>query len=272
MKNYYDVDTKISNIEEAYLKSQVQVVNSQHEGLIERTPLTLYSRQTTGTNYFLNSIKNVFSGFNIPCIVTEFDPETLPLKTTIELVNNTVGGYVYCRTNETKDELDLISQFVKRQGDIDGMSYDVLDNHFAPSVVRATMTILAHFFEDLNLNGKTILLVNRSRYVGMPLHYILTSCGATVLQANSTTPQDIIADFTDIADIQIWATGVKGIADLYVEKGELVIDVSQVDTTQGSDITNVTNVCKVTGKLTCLSLVQNYLSALPKEPLTQQQN
>ncbi len=269
-EKFYDVDTNISNIEEAYLKSQIQVVNQMNEGLIQRTPITIYARDTKETNYFLNSMKSMFYKFGIPCVTSLFNPNTISLDTLVGIINNTVGAYIYVRVDESKRDLDLISQFVKKEGDIDGVSYELLNSHFLPAVVRATINIISHKYQGLDLKGKTVLLVNRSSYVGMPLHYVLTQQGATVLQANSTTPKEVLDILVSKADIQIWATGVKGIADEYVDQGELVIDLSQRDVQREAVMPD--KVCKVTGKLTCLSLIRNYLEALPTEPLTQNQN
>lgn len=269
--SFYDVDGEITPIQTGYVKSLLVLADKQFEGITSKVPLTIFTKETEGRNYYVESIEKTFSELGLPVMVSTFN-DSLSLEALVGTINNTIGTYVYARTDESKEVMNIISTFTKRQGDIDGISYEALNNHFTPAVVNATLKIIEHFNSPLNLEGKTVLIVNRSAYVGQPLHNVLTSTGATTIMCNSTTPKEVITSLIEDhkVDIVIWATGNQGIGDdfKYDEK-QLIIDLAQGDITEPKEVGTF---CKVTGRLTCLALAENYAKSLPNEPLTQQQN
>lgn len=268
--NFYDVNTNIANVEEAYIKSQINLIEQSNPGLISKTPLTIFTKETDKPNYYVNSIVKTFKALGIPVVVSTLSKD-VSLETTLGIINNTVGCYVYARTDEDKQTMNLISTYAKASGDIDGLSYEMLDQKFLPAVVVATLKTIEHFNNKLALDGKTALIVNRSPYVGQPLQHALMMNGATTIMCNSTSSGELIATAIDDnhADIIIWATGAKGIGDTFNYADQLVIDLSQMDVTNATEHATF---CKIVGRLTCLALAQNYLESLPKEPLTPQEN
>lgn len=271
MTQFYDVDEKITLVEEGFVKSLLNLAEQYTEGST-KLPVTLFTKEGNKPNYFVNSLKKVFAEFDIPVLTTEFNGFA-DEGTIINTINNTLGAYVYVRTNETRQQLNTLSTFAKPNGDIDCISYQALNNHALPSVVIATLKIIEHFNKDLlKLDGKTVLIVNRSAYVGQPLQYALMSNGATTIMCNSSTPVDVLTALIEQqhADIIIWATGDNKIGDKFTyTKNQLVIDLAQGDLAEpkGDAV-----FCKVPGRLTALSLVESYVNSLSLgEPLTQEQ-
>ncbi len=75
-----------------------------------------------------------------------------------------------------------------------------------------------------NIEGKTALIIGRSRLVGKPLAQMLMKKNATVIQAHSKTTN--MKELCALADILIAATGKPHLIDpSFVKKGAVVIDV-----------------------------------------------
>ncbi len=74
------------------------------------------------------------------------------------------------------------------------------------------------------IEGKTALIIGRSRLVGKPLAQMLLKQNATVIQAHSKTTN--MKELCNMADILIAATGKPHLIDpSFIKKGSVVIDV-----------------------------------------------
>ena len=67
------------------------------------------------------------------------------------------------------------------------------------------MTILEH--ENIDLQGKNVVIVGRSNIVGKPLANLMINAGATVICCNSKTPRGYLRKYISDCDIFISAIG-----------------------------------------------------------------
>ena len=93
---------------------------------------------------------------------------------------------------------------------------------FVPCTVAAIMAIIKE--NDIDLEGKEVVVVGKGKLVGRPIIYQLLNAGATVTVCHSKT-EDLKKHTLD-ADIIISAAGVKGlITEDMVKEDVIVIDV-----------------------------------------------
>lgn len=99
------------------------------------------------------------------------------------------------------------------EGDMDG---------FAPCTPKAAMEILKYY--DIPLEGKNVVVVNRSMVVGKPLAMMLLKENATVTICHSRTKN--LEEITNKADVVIVALGkAKFFGEEYFNENSIVIDV-----------------------------------------------
>ena len=99
------------------------------------------------------------------------------------------------------------------EGDMDG---------FAPCTPKAAMEILKYY--DIPLEGKNVVVVNRSMVVGKPLAMMLLKENATVTICHSRTKN--LEEITNKADVVIIALGkAKFFGEEYFNENSIVIDV-----------------------------------------------
>ena len=74
-----------------------------------------------------------------------------------------------------------------------------------PCTPKGIITILEH--ENVDLQGKNVVIVGRSNIVGKPLANLMINAGATVTVCNSKTDREFLTDLIFNADIFISAIG-----------------------------------------------------------------
>jgi len=82
-------------------------------------------------------------------------------------------------------------------------------------------------YHDINLEGKNIVLINRSNLVGKPLYHLLLDKNATVLTCHSKTKN--LTELCQAADIIITAVGDRTkfkLTSEMIKEGAIVIDVA----------------------------------------------
>ena len=82
-------------------------------------------------------------------------------------------------------------------------------------------------YHNINLEGKTVMLINRSNLVGKPLYHLLLDKNATVITGHSRTKN--LNELCQLADIVITAVGNRDKFTLtpdMIKKGAIVIDVA----------------------------------------------
>ena len=128
---------------------------------------------------------------------------------------------------------------------------------------------------NIDLNGKDVVIINRSVLVGRPLSALLTNANATVTVCHSKTKN--VEFYTQNADIVITAVGKKDFltADM-VKENAVVIDVSIVRTENGlcgdakfdelqNKVAYITPVPGGVGPLTIAMLLKNTVKAFKKQ-------
>ncbi len=124
-----------------------------------------------------------------------------------------------------KDFLDKINP----KKDVDGFNSINLgklfkgENPYAvPCTPKGIMTVLEKF--NVEIEGKTALVIGRSNIVGKPVSALLLKKNATVIQAHSRTKN--LKELAKMADIIISATGHADIVKKdMIKEGAVVIDV-----------------------------------------------
>ena len=74
-----------------------------------------------------------------------------------------------------------------------------------PCTPKGIMTILKH--QEVELEGKNVVIVGRSNIVGKPLAQLMINAGATVTVCNSKTDKGYLAELISASDIFISAIG-----------------------------------------------------------------
>jgi methylenetetrahydrofolate dehydrogenase (NADP+)/methenyltetrahydrofolate cyclohydrolase len=115
--------------------------------------------------------------------------------------------------------------------DVDGLTpYNVglLAMKKAALVACTPSGIMEMFdYHNINLQGKNVVLINRSNLVGKPLYHLLLERDATVITCHSKTKN--IDDLCRLADIIITAVGDRAKFTLtpdMIKEGAIVIDVA----------------------------------------------
>ena len=102
--------------------------------------------------------------------------------------------------------------------DVDGLRSD---SPFTPCTARGVFEWLNY---NLDLEGKHVAIINRSKLVGRPLAKLLLDANATVTVCHSKT--GYLKAHTSIADIVVTAVGKAGFIDFRdVRNGAVVVDV-----------------------------------------------
>lgn len=81
-----------------------------------------------------------------------------------------------------------------------------------PCTPKGIITVLEH--ENIDVEGKNVVMVGRSNIVGKPLAQLLINKGATVTVCNSKTDRDVLVEHIRNSDIFISAIGQANYFDL----------------------------------------------------------
>ena len=123
---------------------------------------------------------------------------------------------------------DKIISYVEKEKDVDGFgtfNLGALLSNQEKIVAATPLGILKMLeYENIDIEGKHVVVVGASLIVGRPMATLLLNRGATVTIAHSKTKN--LKEITTQADILIVAIGqAKFITDEYVKDGAVVIDV-----------------------------------------------
>ena len=123
---------------------------------------------------------------------------------------------------------DKIISYVEKEKDVDGFgtfNLGALLSNQEKIVAATPLGILKMLeYENIDIEGKHVVVVGASLIVGRPMATLLLNRGATVTIAHSKTKN--LKEITKQADILIVAIGqAKFITDEYVKDGAVVIDV-----------------------------------------------
>lgn len=123
---------------------------------------------------------------------------------------------------------DKITGYIIPSKDVDGFGIYSLGNlaaneeSFLSATPAGIIELLKH--ENINISGKNVVIVGRSKIVGRPMALALLNRDATVTVTHSKTKN--LKDITKMADIVIVAVGKPNfITEDYIKDGAVVIDV-----------------------------------------------
>ncbi len=185
-------------------------------------------------------------------------------------VDETVHGIIIQLPLEDPAKTDEIVNQVAPSKDVDALGSDA---RFEPATPMAIMWLLAGY--NIDLAGKSVLLVGRGKLVGAPLQKLLSESGIDVTVADSKTA-DFAATVAE-ADVVITATGSPGIlranmfkpsavvvdAGVASEDGRTVGDLAP-DIYEREDLT-ITPTKGGVGPLTVCALFENVILACKKK-------
>ena len=141
-----------------------------------------------------------------------------------------------------------------------------------PCTPKGIMTLLKR--SNVDLEGKTVLIINRSNIVGKPLQALMTQAHAGVFMAHSRTPKSVLEGVVNISDVIVTAVGTPDFIDASYEpqKEQVIIDVSMNRNADGKlcgDVSKelynnskllITPVPGSVGPMTILSLIENTIN------------
>ncbi len=127
--------------------------------------------------------------------------------------------------------------------------------------------------EQLDLRGKTVVILGRGELVGKPLAVMMINEGATVAVFNSKSDLEAKRAMLALADVVILATGVKGSAKLSeINKDAIIFNVGTIFDNVGKLTTELEVDCELgarytprikgVGPLTCIALFENVMKKL----------
>lgn len=107
----------------------------------------------------------------------------------------------------SKNEITQLTNNISVSKDVDGF---LLGSPFTPCTPKGIMELLDSI-PNLNLSGKTALVIGRSNIVGKPIAKLLLDRNCTVVQAHSKTPKDTLCRMFSFADIIVSAVGKRDV-------------------------------------------------------------
>lgn len=201
---------------------------------------------------------------------------------TVEILNhddNTDGIMIQLPLPSNLDE-DLIISKIFVEKDVDGLTAESLGRLFRNEkcLVSATSKGIGTLIDKYNIpvEGKNVVVLGRSKVVGLPVSALMLSRNATVTICHPSTSD--IENISKNADILISAVGKANFVNRnFVKEGAVVIDVGfnkdiQTGKTVGDvnfdDVENIvsyiTPVPGGVGPMTIISLLENVVDAYEK--------
>lgn len=160
--------------------------------------------------------------------------ETISTEELVELIeelneNDKISGILIFRPLPKHIDEDLITDTISPSKDVDCMHPLNLEkifegdlSGFAPCTPKAAMEVLKHY--QVPLEGKNVVVVNRSMVVGKPLAMMLLEENATVTICHSRTQN--LDEITNRADVVVVALGrAKFFDESYFNEDSIIIDV-----------------------------------------------
>ncbi|NLM05815.1 MAG: bifunctional 5,10-methylenetetrahydrofolate dehydrogenase/5,10-methenyltetrahydrofolate cyclohydrolase [Tissierellia bacterium] len=167
------------------------------------------------------------------------DITTEGLKLEIESLNRNdkVSGIIIFRPLPSHIDADVISSTISPKKDVDCMNplnlakvFDGDFSGFSPGTPEACMEMLD--FYGVDLEGKNVVIINRTMVLGKPLAMMMLSKNATVTVCHSRTKD--LPSITREADVVVTALGrAKMFTKDYVGEHSICIDVGVSEDSEG---------------------------------------
>lgn len=148
--------------------------------------------------------------------------ELRALTTQLNLDPEVTGFFYQLPLPSPLPQNEIVSQ-ISSAKDVDGLTSE---SPYLPAVVRGVLELLVHY--GLSVAGKTAVIINDSKLIGLPLQKSLLSQGASVIVCNKDTQN--IPQISRGADFLFTATGVPGlVTNEYIKPGAIVFDIGGGD-------------------------------------------
>lgn len=180
-----------------------------------------------------NAAIKVLSSLGIECVKFHFDENITQDDFIKELKkigdDDSVDGFLLLRPLPKHIDDDLVGMTINPKKDIDGVSpYNIgevfypKEDSFIPCTAAAVMKMIE--FYNLDLTGKSAVVLGRSNVIGKPVAMLLLSKNATVTVCHSKTKN--LKEVCKSADILVSAIGkAHFVTKDFVKDGAIVIDV-----------------------------------------------
>lgn len=210
---------------------KVKVTQLKQDGIQPCLAVILVGNDSASQVYVRNK-KKVAQKLGIKTIdkrlpQTVNESELIDLVTELNQDENIHGILVQLPLPESIDE-DLVMRAIDPAKDVDGFHPFNIGKLFmnkgqiVPCTPKGIMRLLAEY--QINLDGKKVVIVGRSKIVGMPLIALMLNANATVTVAHSHTKN--LKEITRDADIVITAIGQAEFFDMqYFNSDAIIIDV-----------------------------------------------
>ncbi|MFA4931111.1 MAG: tetrahydrofolate dehydrogenase/cyclohydrolase catalytic domain-containing protein [Patescibacteria group bacterium] len=192
-------------------------------------------------------------------------------------INPKCHGIIVQLPLPTKLDPNQLLQVINPDKDVDGLTYlnqwkmmYGMAGGFLPATAQGILTMLEHY--QIPIAGQNVVVIGRSRLVGLPTSLLLLQKNATITICHSHTRH--LAKISSQADILVIAVGQpKMVTAPYVKKNAIVIDVGISRQASGEligdvDFSAVKNqvkaispVPKGVGPMTVITLFSNLLQA-----------
>lgn len=219
----------ISNEIRKNIKKEIE--NLKEKNIIPGLGIILVGNDPASEIYVRNKMK-ACDELGVHALLYRFDEENSEeeIIAQIEKLNKDdhIHGILVQSPLPTCFNEDRIISYVDKEKDVDGFGIYNLGSLISNQerIVAATpLGILKMLeYENIDVEGKNVVVVGASLIVGRPMAILLLNRGATVTIAHSKTQN--LKEITKQADILIVAIGqAKFITDEYVKDGAVVIDV-----------------------------------------------
>lgn len=264
--------TEIKEILKNKLKQEISKLSDELKLVV------LQVGNESASNVYIKSAKNLCEEMNIIFKHKKFDYITeKSLIDEIDKLNNddsVTGIFLQFPLPKEIDE-KKVTEAINPKKDVDGLTSQNLGKLFSfeeslvPSTALGVLEILK--YKNIDLKGKNVTIIGRSKVVGLPLLALFLKENATVTICHSKTTN--LKEKTKQADILIVAMGKKEfITEDYIKEDVVIIDVginSYENKLYGDcDFSSVYEKCKYitpvpggVGQLTVTMLVNNILKA-----------
>lgn len=260
---------------------RIKVLNEK--GLEPTLAIVRLGEDPSDISYEKGIIKNS-EKLGIKTVIKE-EPRDLKTEDLVKLIENLneddkISGILIFRPLPKQIDEELISKTISPDKDVDCMSplnlakiFEGDMTGFAPGTPKAAIEILLN--NNIELEGKNVVVINRSLVVGKPLAMMLLEKNATVTICHSRTKD--LDKITRDADIVMTALGkAKFLDGKYFNEDSIIIDIGVSMDQDGNmsgdvDFENVeSKVAKITpvprgvGSVTNTVLLDNIVKACEK--------
>ncbi len=245
-------------------------------GKIPKLAMVRLGNDPSDVSYEKSIIKNCDAlGIDSSPIELARDIETDALLSSINDLNSdkSISGIIIFRPLPKHIDEKSVNMAINPSKDVDCMHplnlekiFEGDESGFAPCTPKAAMEILLH--NEIPMEGKNVVIINRTLVVGKPLAMMLLNENATVTICHSKTKN--LPEITSKADIVMTALGkAKFLDDNYFNKDSIVIDIG-VSLDENEKISGDVDMNRVSDKISMITPVPGGVGSVTTSILLRQ--